>query len=319
MKAVFFTEAGLLFGYGHLMRCLALAQGFEEKGIESFFYIRGEGNFSDVLKKFKFQNIDWLQTEIPVAADTIAVSDSYYFDPEHCNRLLESSKKAVFFDDNNRVNYPGGFIVNGILNAESLYQDKTKEAEYLLGPEYQVLRKAFWDAKPVSIKPEIQNILITTGGTDNLNLCPMLLVELNNLFPESIKTVIIGKGFVNSDEIKAAADKNTKYVKNADEKVMYNIMSNTDLAVSAAGQTLFELARLGVPTAAVQTADNQENNMLGWEKSGFIERLALQNGKISLSALKKFEDPVLRLQRSEAGRKIIDGQGVRRICSWILK
>ena len=47
-------------------------------------------------------------------------------------------------------------------------------------------------------------------------------------------------------------------------------MGQVDLAVSAAGQTLYELAQMGVPTIAIQVADNQKDNIEGWLKAGFI-------------------------------------------------
>ncbi len=50
---------------------------------------------------------------------------------------------------------------------------------------------------------------------------------------------------------------------------MKNAMIKCDIAISAAGQTLFELARIGVPTYAVQVAENQTLNMLSWKKCNF--------------------------------------------------
>ena len=47
-------------------------------------------------------------------------------------------------------------------------------------------------------------------------------------------------------------------------------MLEADIAVSAGGQTLFELARVGTPTAAVCVADNQINNLRGFTKLGFL-------------------------------------------------
>ena len=46
---------------------------------------------------------------------------------------------------------------------------------------------------------------------------------------------------------------------------------NVDLAISASGQTLYELACIGVPTIAIGIIDNQKNNIKNWINQGFIE------------------------------------------------
>jgi RimJ/RimL family protein N-acetyltransferase len=49
---------------------------------------------------------------------------------------------------------------------------------------------------------------------------------------------------------------------------MAELMTASDIAVSAAGQTLFELARCGVPTIAVGVAENQRHNLEGFTDAG---------------------------------------------------
>jgi len=52
---------------------------------------------------------------------------------------------------------------------------------------------------------------------------------------------------------------------------MKRVMAASDMAISAAGQTLYELARIGVPTIATAVVKNQLNNVQGWEKWGLSE------------------------------------------------
>ncbi|MDQ7082427.1 MAG: glycosyltransferase [Aquificota bacterium] len=82
---------------------------------------------------------------------------------------------------------------------------------------------------------------------------------------------MIGKGFRNIDEIKASADPNTELIFYPSAEEMKNLMLDADIAISAGGQTLYELARVGVPTIAVAVAENQMWNVSEWQEAGFIE------------------------------------------------
>ena len=117
-----------------------------------------------------------------------------------------------------------------------------------------------------NIKNEIKTVLITLGGNDLRNLTPKILNLLKS--EPFTKKVIIGNSFDNLCEIEKFDD-DLIYAPNS--KQMLEAMENVDLAISSAGQTLYELARVGVPTIAVGVVDNQINNIKNWQKQGFIE------------------------------------------------
>ena len=87
-----FTEAGYLYGYGHLMRCLALAEGFREKSFEVIFIVRGEGNFSTLLSGYNYELCDWFDfgiLNLYVKNNCIAIVDSYYTDENLCRFIYK--------------------------------------------------------------------------------------------------------------------------------------------------------------------------------------------------------------------------------------
>ena len=51
---------------------------------------------------------------------------------------------------------------------------------------------------------------------------------------------------------------------------MLQLMYESDIAISAAGQTIYELAQRCVPTIAISVAENQKNNLTGWIKEEFL-------------------------------------------------
>ena len=98
---------------------------------------------------------------------------------------------------------------------------------------------------------------------------------------------------------------------------MKKVMLDSDIAISAGGQTLYELARVGVPTIAISVADNQLGSIRGWQKTGFIEYAGWWEDDFGIRAkniLSQVKDPYIRRVKSEIGRKLVDGKGAKRVC-----
>ena len=94
---------------------------------------------------------------------------------------------------------------------------------------------------------------------------------------------------------------------------MKEVMLNSDIAISAGGQTLYELARIGVPGIGICVADNQIESLKEWDRIGFLEYAGLYNENNIITGidklLKKMKNVKMRKSKSKTGRKIIDGKG----------
>ena len=148
MDVLFITEGGRNKGCGHLIRCLSLCQAFEERGIQPEFVISGDDSARQILKDRKLRYFNWVKNfhqlvRMAINVDII-ILDSYIADQALYKSLADKVKCAVFFDDNRRMDYPQGIVVNGSIYAREIDYPKSKTAIYLLGPDYALLRKAFW-------------------------------------------------------------------------------------------------------------------------------------------------------------------------------
>lgn len=327
MKVLIITEGSESKGYGHITRCLSIYQAFEDKGISPRFIINGDNTVSSLLKNQNYEVFNWLKNAEKlidiVKGSSIVIIDSYLADYSLYYKICNSAKLTVYIDDNNRINYPKGIVLNGSVYAQELGYPSSEGIEYLLGNQYIPLRKEFWKIPLKKINKDIKNIMVTFGGDDLRNLTPKIIKTLNE-FTNLNSTIIIGKGFKNVALIKENINKRNKFVFNPDAKEMAHIMLESDIAISAAGQTLNELARIGTPTIAISVASNQVNHVNYWEKKGFIEYAGswkdanlLDNILESINILKK-ED--LRQQKSEIGRNYFkDGIGSIKIVEYCLR
>ena len=327
MKVFIITEGRKNIGFGHITRCLSLYQAFEERKIIPELIINGDGTIKDLLKGVNYQILNWLDEKgklfKKVKNADIAIIDSYLADISFYNTLSDLVRLAVYIDDNKRLDYPKGVVVNGSIYAEELNYPKKDGVKYLLGPKYIPLRKEFWKVPEKEIRENIESIMITFGGDDMRNMTPKVLEFLRKNYPELKKNVIVGKAFQNIDEIKKNADKNTNLIYYPDANKMKKVMLESDIAISAGGQTLYELARVGVPTVGICVAENQLGNVKGWEKTGFLEYVGWYNKndifeKIK-TAVESLKDLKVRKGKLKIVRKFVDGKGSLRVTTNLLR
>lgn len=320
------TEGGKNIGLGHITRCLSICQAFEEQDITPELIINGEGTILDLLKNNKFQILDWLKEKGKVFrmidGTEIVIIDSFLAGIDFYKTAARLTTKPVYIDDNKRLVYPKGTVVNVSIYAEELGYPEKEGTVYLLGTKYTILRKEFWNVPEKKIKREVESIMITFGGEDRENITPRLLESLNSAYPEFIKNVIIGRWFRNVKEIKNLKNRKTNLIYDPDEKKMKEIMFESDIAISAGGQTLYELARIGLPVVGICVVENQRNNINGWRRTGFLEYGGSYSDKDVFAKLMRAVNNILpyteRLKRSKVGRDAIDGKGAKRLCNFLL-
>jgi len=317
MKVFIITEGGKDIGFGHITRCLSLYQAFEERGIKPKFIINGDNDIECLLKNINCQKLNWIEKpdklfELIKGVD-IAIIDSYLADSTFCIQISNLVKTPVYIDDNKRLDYPDGVVLNGNVHAETLNYPSKNGITYLLGTKYTPLRKEFWEVPEKKIKEKCESIMVTFGGDDARNMTPKILRFLKNEYPDIRKNVVIGKSFNNIDDIIKCTDKNTNLIYYPNALKIKEIMLESDIAISAGGQTLYELARIGVPTIGICIAENQLGNVKEWKRIGFLEYAGLYNENNIIAdidkLLKNLESIKIRESKSKIGKQFVNGKG----------
>lgn len=325
-KAFILTEGGKNIGFGHVARCLSLYQAFEEEKVTPEFIINGDYTLNGILKGIKHCFFDWLRDENKlfrkISGAEIVVIDSYLAKISFYEILASLVRQAVYVDDYKRFDYPKGIVVNGSIYAKQMHYPKKKDISYLLGPQYISLRKEFWHASRHITSSHLKKIMITFGGNDQRNLTMRILKLVERKFPDSEKVVIIGNGFKNIKLIKNIKDEKTTLVFFPDAEVMKVLMQDVDVTISAGGQTLYELARMGIPTIGICVAQNQFDSLKQCQRMGFLlfvglwdEKGVLDNVERGLNLLKSKQT---RERMSKAGRHFVDGRGAIRVVKQII-
>jgi spore coat polysaccharide biosynthesis predicted glycosyltransferase SpsG len=131
MKVLFLTEGGKDKGFGHITRCIAIAQGFNQfyPAVDVHFIINSDNSVEKLLSEFEsVEYFDWINSREKIyeiiTKEKIVIIDSYYAPYDLLNDISEKAKICVYIDDYNRIEYPEGIIVNGTIGAENIPYNK---------------------------------------------------------------------------------------------------------------------------------------------------------------------------------------------------
>jgi spore coat polysaccharide biosynthesis predicted glycosyltransferase SpsG len=205
MRVFILTEGSNRIGFGHVTRCLSLYEALEDSGLSVRLIVNGDSTVKDFLGDRHYELHDRAEErdeslKLLDGADA-AVIDSYLADRNYYEAVSEKVKVPVYIDDTQRIDYPGGVVVNGTIFAEKMDYPSREDITYLLGSRYMPLRKEFWEVPDKEIKEEPETAMVTFGGEDAGNLTPSVLKLLKKEFPAIGRKIVIGKGYGNREEI----------------------------------------------------------------------------------------------------------------------
>ena len=308
MNIQILTEGGKSVGFGHVVRCLAIYVAFEEMNTSPELIVNSDKSILHFLKSKNYKRFNWLKQQNKLFKITesteVVVIDSYLAEKYLYEKISETTNGImVMIDDFNRIDYPKGIIVN-----PSIYGNKSKYIRkngmvYLLGKDYIILRKEFWDVPEKKINKETKKILITFGGINHYDLAKKIVNVLKDEFGFNFYIVDSSKNKLTAKE-------------------MLNLMLQSDICISGGGQTTYELARVGVPTIGICFAENQLGNLMNLEKVDFLKFAGWFDGKNLFHKIKENVNELdydSRLKMSKTGKKYVDGQGAKRIVKEILE
>jgi len=326
VKVKIFTEGGTGIGLGHISRCSALYDEVASRGLDVKFVINGNVENVDLLEGRRAEFIDWLSVDYlnnHISSTDYCIVDSYLVSEYLCRIIFNKSKVALFIDDNMRINYPNGIIVNPSLSVDNLnYSSLYEETILLLGAKYIILRNPFLNAKRNMINKDVKEVLISMGGSDIRDLTPKVINEICQKYPEIKFNVVIGKAFENLTNIKKTNLSNVELHYNITAELMKQLMIKADFAITAAGQTIYEFLATQTPFIPIRIIDNQSNNIRGllkvnpsqvvieYDDIQLIEKLE-KEFKIMLSQIKR--ENLLYLYEG-----YVDGTGNKRIIDRLL-
>lgn len=337
MNLLIRADASVEIGTGHVMRCLALAQAWQDVGGQAEFAMAESTAAIQARLAAESCGMVALPSEPGTTADageTIALArqhqaewvavDGYRFSAEYQQELKQAGCKVLFLDDYGHAeHYFADVVLNQNVQAsEEMYGRKERSARLLLGPRYCLLRREFsgWREWKREIAPAARKLLVTMGGSDSANVTGRVIEALQMVEVEGLEaTVVVGGSNPHLAELqKSACESSRKIAVMRDVANLPELMAGCDAAVSAAGSTCWELCLLGLPSLLIDVAENQAGVAKAMDASGCAVHVgngSVETGKIAQELERLLQSQSLRQSLAERSRKLVDGHGAERVVS----
>ena len=339
-SVVFRCDASPDLGYGHLMRCVALAECFQAHGDQVSVLIREAPGAAAALQRAGI-GARWLPRECSLTEILQAmrawitqsrgvhpgspwvVIDSYEQTARQIAVARDAGARVLVIDDVGGLAANAHFLVNPNLDAQASWYPGVNGTQLLLGGSYALLRKEFLLQQPRRDQSApLGRVLVTLGGSDRQNRLAMVLTGLAKL-PTRWRAhlqvaVVLGPGYRYGADIQTLAHRvGARVTLHTAVARMAELMGDVNLAIAGAGSTVYELAYLGVPMVMVTLADNQTRNAEAFSRHGLAISLGppehLTPSRVAQVVASLSDDAVQRLAMSVRARAAVDGLGGERI------
>ncbi|MCM1326181.1 MAG: UDP-2,4-diacetamido-2,4,6-trideoxy-beta-L-altropyranose hydrolase [Bacteroidales bacterium] len=265
-----------------------------------------------------------------ILIDSYNVTDSY---------LIRLKKRMpdytlVLLDDMQEHAYPADVVVNYNIFADpeiydKLYASGQNRVKLCLGNRYVPVRKQFLD-RPYQVADKVERVLITTGGGDIDNIAGRILealleTEKSNNREKLNYDLILGRFHPGLQEMQEFAAGCPRIHIHHDVRDMAALMESCDLAVTAGGSTIYELATVGVPLICFSYAQNQElmTEYIGREQIAGFAGAYHKDADAVITEIKRIftefcQDATKRNKCYLKERQMVDGLGAMRLVQEVL-
>lgn len=357
MSAVYFrTDGNEKIATGHLMRCLSIARACRTLSVDACFLVSDEKSVSLLEERFTspaefpiiclHSDYQDLENELPALRSILKNApqnsfrifiDSYFVTETYLNELRKFGRIA-YLDDLLAFDYPADLIINYDVTEEPACYHKA--GRILTGASYTPLREQFQNVS-YEVRPEVQNVLLSAGGTDACNVIGTLLHKIfasKDALLANIDTAHSdhSSGFLKNLNYHIITSRLNSHFQELEQltslyptiRIHTNVqdmaafMRRCDLGISAGGTTLYELCAVGVPSVSFTTADNQLRAVKTFSDSQIIPYAGdvctspKKTCDALITFLKHHKDSYAERQKSsQRMRAFLDGKGSYRIAA----
>jgi len=329
------ADATAAIGHGHVMRCLALAQAWQDRDGECVFAVSKP--LPAIEKRLNAEGCEVFEVaaqpgshedarEIAELAEQKAaqwvLADGYHFGIEYQQVLKSAGLKLLLVDDYGQIAAHAADIVldQNAGARQSFYESRGPGTPLLLGTRYTMLRREFrvWREWKREIPEVARKILVTMGGSDPENLTARVIQALEKLLGRDLAIiVVIGSGNQRRAELQELASRSKSGLRlQVDVANIPDLMAWADIAVSSASSTCWEMCLVGLPMIVTDAARNQQE--LACEIQSREIGIQIPAARFTPSVVARdlaslLADSRLRSHMSTRARALVDGRGSERV------
>lgn len=255
-------------GTGHVYRCLSIASKLVFH--EVLFLLDENHQLGiDIVENYNYpykiyDGLDDLMELLRRYSPQLVINDVLDTSREYVSMLKNEGYFVVNFEDLGT----GTEVADVVFDA--LYEHEVGEDKIFTGHKYYILKDEFYFQPQKIITHNVNNVLITFGGTDPNNFTEKVLDSILSTNYEGRINVILGLGYNGLEELI------DKYESNQAIQIYRNVsnisefMFKADLIFTSAGRTMYEICSIGVPTICLCQNERELTHVFANESNGFI-------------------------------------------------
>ena len=331
---LFVVDAGQRVGGGHVMRSLTLAAALQAQGAVTRFVAPPEvaailavfAPGTPLLAAPSSEPADLAAAISGAAFDAIAFDHYGLAEADH--RALAQGRPVLVIDDLADRALGADLVVDsGPARTAADYDGLIPQAaRLLLGPNYAPVRPEFaalrntalsWRGEPVG------RVLVSLGLTDLDAITGRVVERIRPRVSETGIDIVLGAGTPSLASLQRLARRDQRLALHIDTPHMARLTAEADIAVGAAGSSMWERCTLGLPSVVVVLADNQRPaaQALAARGAALMVEVAQPDFDAALdkALMRLLTDARLRRAIADAGAEICDGLGAPRVADAFLK
>jgi spore coat polysaccharide biosynthesis predicted glycosyltransferase SpsG len=343
MKRLFFrADAAPEVGLGHVRRCAVLAAACRQLGAEIHLLVRRRevamaalGDWDGALVHEvpwdcgPEEDAQWTLERCAEKGLQSGVIDHYRLDGGYQQVLSDGGLRWLQFGNTGHTHPLLGKWVHdaspAVKREAYLGRLVNSETECFLGPRYALVEARFGGVRAKLGAPQrgaVETVLLTFGGGDDRGAFERALGWLEALGFAGRRVLLTTGLNPQLEVLRRRAAEDGRIELEVDNWQPAEVMAKCQLAITAGGTAVYELACLGVPTVMVSTAENQQATAESWQERGLA---------VSLGTLETVEDAVAEarigrlmedreacLALAKGAWEAVDGRGAERVAAALM-
>lgn len=320
-RVVFRADAGRAIGGGHVMRCLALACALKDEGWQPSF--AGSPETLAAVGALEQWGFDWHALENPAAPQDLTrtsvgcdllVLDSYQLDVEYESACRGWAKEIMVIDDlANRI-HDCDFLLDQTLGRIPQHYGARvpPRCKVLTGPDYALLRPSFAGRRGARDASAVGRVLISFGMVDAAGFLPQAIPVVRSILPDAEIDMVVGSYTPHLARLRTLTAADSKLNLHVDSGGMPELMQMADIALIAAGTTVWEVCCMTLPSVLLVVAENQRSVAAAMRSTGAVE-VAESVAELAPALRNLVDDSAKRREAAVRLGAICDGRGARRV------